>query len=239
MRNRLPLLIVAIGILAVAPSTVFAQNCPPGTVVSPGMLEVNDTAALEGDCGLEVIMNGASTKRFVQDDTPDAEHVYRVSFLIHPNDIDFDLTGTAIQAQHNILDATASTPNGNNIGVRLTFQHKKSASRYQVKAKAGVYIAGNPSKVTRKTSPAVMQLVADPAAMHLVELEWQAASADGVRDGLLRVRVDGGAWSSNTLDNFDFGIDTVKFGAVNGIDTGTTGSYFLDDFQSFRTLTTP
>jgi len=95
---------------------------------------------------------------------------------------------------------------------------KKKTGNYQVKAKAGVYISTRPDKIDRKTPPVILQAVADPPATHLVEVEWQTASALDVRDGILRIRVDDGAWSSDTVENYDFGMDLIKFGAINGGD---------------------
>jgi len=199
-------------------------------------MAVNGAAALEGNCGLEVIFDGSTTKRYVMDETPDGENTYRISFLINTNTLSMN-GPRAIQNNHNMIASEAVTPYGGKIGIQVVFMDKKKHGNYQVKVKAGVYISTNLSKISRKTGPVILQAVADPATTHLVEVEWQTASALDVRDGILRIRVDGGPWSSNTIENYDFGMDLIRFGAVNGIDATTTGSMYLDDFQSFRTLT--
>ncbi len=197
--------------------------------------DVNGSAALEGSFGFEIIMDGTSAKAFVEDQTPDNEAVYRVSFLINNNTLVMD-GPTAVANQHAIIDTTATTVDGNKIGLRLVLQDKKKLDRWQIKAKAGVTIAANPTKTTRKTAPVVVEMTADAPIDHQVDIEWQAASAAGVRDGFIRIRVDGGAWSSNTLENYGYGIETTKFGGINGVDATSTGSFYLDSFESYRTL---
>lgn len=219
-----------------APSVVGAQ-CNPGWTNGAGTMAVNGDAALEGNCGLEVTFDGSTTKRYVQDDSPDAEGVYRVSFKFNPNDLVFS-GPTALANQHHLLAATAVLPGGNEIGFQVLLHDQKTQSRYRLKVNGGVNIAAEPTRSARKPKPhVVLQSTSDPAATHLIELEWYTASGDGVRDGVIRVRANGGAWSETTLENFGFEMEFVRLGAINGIDVTTSGSYYLDDFQSFRTLT--
>jgi hypothetical protein len=195
-------------------------------------LAVNGAAALQGSYGLEIVMDGTNAKAYVEDQTPADESIYRISFLINMNDL--VMAGpTAVTNQHAIIDTTTT---GGDIGLRLVLQDKKKLSRWQIKAKAGVSISTNPTKTTRKTSPVELEPTGAAPTTHQIDIEWQEGSAPDVRDGFIRIRVDGGAWSSNTLENFDFGIDKTKFGGINGVDTTSTGSFYLDDFQSFRSL---
>jgi hypothetical protein len=200
-------------------------------------MAVNGDAALEGDCGLEVVFDGTKTKRYVQDDSPDAESVYRVSFLFNPNDLLFS-GPTAFDNQHHIIAATAIGPGGTEIGFQVILHDQKNQNRIRLKTNGGVDIPSDPGRAARKPKPhVVLQSTLDPPQTHLIEIEWHSASAPGVRDGLIRIRANGGAWSEVALENYGFEMDFVRLGAINGIDVTTSGSYYLDDFQSFRTLT--
>jgi hypothetical protein len=72
-------------------------------------------------------------------------------------------------------------------------------------------------------------------APHVIELEWQAASAAGANDGKFVLWVDGTLASSITgLDNDLRKLDMIRLGPSAGIDTGTRGVYYLDAFESRR-----
>ncbi len=210
-----------------------SAQCPGGgTVVSAGQLEVNDAAALEGECGLEVIMDGGTQKRFVLDETPDGEDTYRVSFMINPND--WATPGTGNQKQLAVVDAEAVDGDANTrAGIRVQFIRKTGL--FLVKAKGQADKPGEGLGAQRKTPNVTLQSDSDPAATHLVEVEWVAATADGVRDGILRIRANGGPWAEQTMETFGFTIERVRFGGINGIDATMQNSFYLDDFQSFRT----
>ncbi len=227
---------IMVAAMLTAFSNIEAQ-CTPGWTNTTGTLAVNGDAALEGNCGLEVSFNGTTTKHYVQDDTPNAENVYRVSFLFNPNDVAFN-GSTALANQHHIIDVGAVGPDGNEIGFQVLLHNQKTADVLRLKTNGGVDIADDPLRAARKPKPhIVLQSASAPPQTHLIEVEWYSASAPGVRDGLVRIRANGGPWSSVALENYGFGIEVARFGAINGIDATTTGSYFLDDFQSFRTLT--
>jgi len=238
MELRSTFVVILVVVVALLAQNAWAQCPSGGTVISAGQFEVVDNATegvtMEGECSLKVIMDGTTIKRFVQDDTPDGESIFRVSFIINPNDLMF--YGVGDERLHNILEAKGLDGDGvERVAFRVLFIHKKGI--YYVKLKGQ---ADRPDVVgingQRKTANAFLQLDTDPAASHNVDVEWQAASADGVRDGILRLRADGGAWQSNTLETYGFGVDVARFGAVTAIKATTTGSYYLDDFQSYRTL---
>ena len=73
--------------------------------------------------------------------------------------------------------------------------------------------------------------VAVPAGWHGVEVDWLA----GAGTGHLLLSLDGGpAFGLTGLDNELGRIDQVRWGAVGGAVSGTTGSLWLDDFDSGR-----
>ncbi len=72
-----------------------------------------------------------------------------------------------------------------------------------------------------------------PAGWHEVEVRFGA----GVGTGTLLVALDAVPFGGLTgLANATGRIDLVRFGAVGGEPAGTTGSYYLDSYESFRTL---
>jgi hypothetical protein len=72
-------------------------------------------------------------------------------------------------------------------------------------------------------------------APHQIAVEWWAASGPGAGNGGLRLSLDGVLLQTVTgVNNDTRRIDQARLGAVAGIDTGTRGVYYFDDFQSQR-----
>jgi hypothetical protein len=68
-----------------------------------------------------------------------------------------------------------------------------------------------------------------------IEIDWQASTAPGADDGFLDLWIDGHPQTGlATLDNDTLSVDHVRWGAVDGLDAGTSGSFFLDVFESRR-----
>jgi hypothetical protein len=71
-------------------------------------------------------------------------------------------------------------------------------------------------------------------APHRIEINWRAA-ASGQNDGAYALKVDGVTQVSHAgLDNDSRLIDQVRLGAVGGIDAGTSGIVYFDEFASWR-----
>jgi hypothetical protein len=57
---------------------------------------------------------------------------------------------------------------------------------------------------------------------HPIEIDWQAATASSANDGSLIFWIDGIQKASIAgVDNDTKRIDSLRFGAVSGVDTGT------------------
>jgi hypothetical protein len=70
---------------------------------------------------------------------------------------------------------------------------------------------------------------------NLIEIEWRAASADGANDGFTTLWINGVRQVDLTgLDNDSRRVDSIRIGAVGGIDSGTRGTIFFDEFESYR-----
>ena len=70
---------------------------------------------------------------------------------------------------------------------------------------------------------------------HYLEIDWKASTATGAYNGGLAFWIDGVQQANLTgIDNDTRKIDQARLGAVNGIDSGTRGTYYFDAFESRR-----
>lgn len=70
---------------------------------------------------------------------------------------------------------------------------------------------------------------------HVIELEWQGASAPAANDGFLSFWIDGVLMGTiSGVDNDTHRLDQARLGATSGLDAGTLGSMFFDQFESRR-----
>lgn len=201
-------------------TSIFADGFESGTlsawsasVTDSGDLSVTTNAALVGARGLQALIDGTGTI-YVTDNTPASEPSYRAQFRLDPNslvmsnDEAFDLLG---------LDTSTTAV------VRV--QLRRTAGSYRLQ----FLLIDNGGTV--RVSPNTV--ISD--APHTVQLDWRANSTAGATDGSAVLSVDG--VPSVTMSGAQVGsrrIDRVRFGAISSIDAGTSGTFFLDDFQSFR-----
>ncbi len=193
-----------------AAATAFAAND----------LTVNPDAAIVGVYGLEVLVDGSTNSAYVADSSPADEKVYRLEFRIRHNSLAMD-TGTG----HLILLGRRGEPSLNNI--RIFIKELGSPPSYKITARVKKDGAGtaNCGKFTMGSLGS------------RVGLEWAAASAPGANDGFCRLLKNGGVQFENlSIDNDTLEVDNVRFGVPQGVSANTTGSYYLDEFSSFRTL---
>jgi len=180
-----------------------------------GTLDVTIGARYVGDYGLEIVVDDQSPT-YVQDDTPADEMRYRVRFYVRLNPLamtatdEFDLfTGFA-------LDTTPV--------LRLTVYNDGTDHMLRF--------------VTREdgggdTTPGAGIVLAN--GWRAIEIDWQASTAPGADDGFLDLWVDGHPQTGlAALDNDTMSIDNVRWGAIDSIDVGTNGSFYLDAFESRR-----
>ena len=72
-------------------------------------------------------------------------------------------------------------------------------------------------------------------APHALELDWRAATAAGANNGGLTLWIDGQQRADLPgLDNDTRRVDQVHLGPLAGIDAGTSGTEYFDDFVSRR-----
>ncbi len=202
-----------------------------GTNVMAASLTVNAGAKLEGNFGLEVIMDGVADSAFVRDNTPDNETIYRATWLLDWNDLDFASTSgpgsthamfkgwdndmpAGVQRQHLVVGLRYTLTGERRLWCKAV--HAGTGAGYYTEWGLPAGAAGYPAQI----------LVEFDQASDVVSLCRQNAFA-----GSTMVCVD--------ITGADLGthnIDSAQLGAAGGSDAGTTGSYFIDSFESYRTL---
>ncbi len=75
-----------------------------------------------------------------------------------------------------------------------------------------------------------------PAGWNLVEVEWEARAVTGHLVVRLNRAPGLGFVGLSGLTNGTLRIETVRLGAVAGVDSVVSGWLYLDEYASFRTL---
>jgi hypothetical protein len=201
------------GFSIVAAFVAVALLC--ATPAIAGTLDVHAGARYVGDFGLEIIVDDLSPT-YVQDDTPADEARYRARFYVR-------LTPLAMAAvdEYELFTAFAldTTP-----VLRLTVYNDGTDHllRFVAREDGG-----------GDTTPGAGIVLAN--GWRTIEIDWQASTAPGADDGFLDLWIDGHPQTGlATLDNDTLSVDHVRWGAVDGLDAGTSGSFFLDVFESRR-----
>jgi hypothetical protein len=183
-----------------------------------GNLSASSTAALVGSQGMQALIND-NNSIYVIDDSPSAEPHYRVRFYFDPNTI-----AMASNDAHLIFLGRAA--NGTTTGTTLLqVELRFSGGKYQIRA----LILDD---ATTFTSSGWFTISDAP---HPIELDWRASTAAGANNGGLTLWTDGVQRANITgIDNDTRRIESVRLGALTGIDTGTRGTYYFDAFESRR-----
>jgi hypothetical protein len=184
-----------------------------GSSTDAGDLSVSLSAALVGSQGLQAVIDDTNAI-YVTDDRPNAEPRYRARFYFDPNSISM-ANGDA----HIILRGYS----GSTIVLRAEFGF--SAGAYQLRA----------ALLNDGTTWTESNWFPLSDAPHSIELDWRAASAVNTNDGGLTLWIDGTPQANLTgVDNDTRRMDRIWLGATASLDTGTSGTYFFDAFESRR-----
>ena len=201
------------GFSIVAAFVAVALLCVTSAIA--GTLNVTNGARYVGDYGLEIVVDDLSPT-YVQDDTPADEARYRARFYVRMNPL--AMAGTD---EFDLFTAFAgdSTP-----VLRLTVYNDGTDHllRFVTREDGG-----------GDTTPGAGIVLAN--GWRTIEIDWQASTAPGADDGFLDLWLDGHPQTGLAiLDNDTLSVDHVRWGAVDGLDAGTNGSFFLDAFESRR-----
>jgi hypothetical protein len=152
---------------------------------------------------------------YVTDNTPNAEPRYRARFYFDPNSIPMT-SGNA----HYILYGYSGAST-----VVLRIEFRRSSGLYQLRA----------ALLNDGTTWTNSSWFTIGDAPHYVEIDWRASTAAGANNGYLTFWIDGAQQANLTgVNNDTRRIDSVRLGAVAGIDSGTRGTYYFDAFVSRR-----
>jgi uncharacterized repeat protein (TIGR01451 family) len=180
-------------------------------------LKVTRSAGYHGSFGLLVRL-GELAPQFVQDDSPIAESRYRARFYVRLPRLKM--------AEGDEFDLfTALSPAGQlKMKLMLAARGGHTTLRMAVVLDDGSVVA----------TPAGDEVTLLPH-WNVIEIGWQAASAPGADDGALDLLVNGQPQPSLAgLDTDEARIGLVRWGAVAGLDAGTSGAFALDEFVSRR-----
>ena len=203
------------------PDLIFEEGFESGnftawtsSVTNNGALSVSTAAALQQTYGMRAGVN-SNTSIYVTDSSPANEARYRSRFYFNPNSITM-ASGNA----HYLLYGLTGT---GVVTVRLEFGW--SGTSYRIRA------AASNNSTTFTTTP----WFNISNAPHYIEIDWRAATGSGTNDGGLTLWVDGTQRANLTgINNNTRRIESVRFGAVAGIDSGTRGATYFDAFRSSR-----
>ncbi len=180
--------------------------------IDGGDLSAHTDAKIHGNYGLKAVIDDTNTI-YVRDNTPVAEKRYRVRFYIDPN--------TLTMADNDSL---------------YPFFAWDSAWQGEfdifLERSSGVYnIAVSITKDTVAPVASARYPITD--APHWVEVDWKASSAPGADNGFITLWIDGVLKETiANVDNDTKQLDHITFGSTIREGTGTSGTLYLDDFES-------
>jgi hypothetical protein len=203
-----------------APNLIFADGFEGGdssawsTVKGNGDLQVTSAAAMAGAWGMEAIVNDTATL-YVTDWSPFQDPTYNARLALDPNNLTM-LDGRS----HAILQGLMGS---SQVILRVEMQYRLGS--YEIRA-GTIDLDG----IWRNTA---WHAITNEA--HTVEVNWRATNM-WPPDGSLSLAVDGSILETlGGISNSGRQIDLVRLGAVAGLDAGTLGSMYFDEFESWRT----
>jgi hypothetical protein len=183
-------------------------------------------ARFSQNCGAQVsVTAGDATAAFVQDNSPASEATYRARFYVNLRTLqmqsgdEFDLF-----AAYNGTDPVPPATSGNAV-LRLVVRQTGGTRQLSMFARL------NSGTELEMSAPVTLA-----NGWRSIEIDWAAATAPGANNGRLGLWVDGAAKTTGlgSLNNDTLAINYVRWGAVAGLDAGTSGTFRLDDFASQR-----
>lgn len=202
------------------PDMIFANGFESGdlsgwssSITDNGDLGVSKGAALVGSYGLQAKVND-SNPIYVEDDTPSSENRYRARFYFDPNSI--------TMTEGDTLGLFGGYTSNSDAAFRVDLVRSQGDYRIQAFAVKDDGTAVNTSQVIISNAP------------HMVEMDWQAASATGALNGSFILWVDGAQVQVTGIDNDALRIEFVRLGVLEAPYTTSRGKVYFDSFESHR-----
>ncbi|MDQ3006221.1 MAG: hypothetical protein M3R47_12680, partial [Chloroflexota bacterium] len=178
-----------------------------------GDLSFSPAAALVGGLGLQAVVDD-SNSLYVADDRPNSELRYRARVHFDPNSMAMG-NGEAFNIFHGFVGTNTPV-----MRVEFAISSNIYVLRGSVLDDSGAWVRTNWFPISD--------------APHSIEVDWRAKTS-AANNGGLTLWIDGAQQVDLTgVDNDTRRIDLVRLGAVGGIDSGTSGTFFLDTFESRR-----
>lgn len=196
-----------------------------GAAWAANTVTVTAGAALQGNFGMSVNFDGSTNNAYVEDQSPNDESVYHVTFTAHRNTWD-----PANTASFYVLTARNGEPAINN-SIRFYVRENPAApGTYHARA-----IARWDNLTWRQVGCGNFG-----AVEQTYEIIWKRSSGVDTNDGEITCLRNGVAPPANTftaLDNDEMAVDSIRFGFFQSapLNQTATGSFYLDDFISTRT----
>jgi len=217
-------LLVLAGTAAASANSVRVPN--GGTPEGPNPCAVANPngARFSQSCGAQVsVTAGDSTPAYVQDNSPSAEPAYRARFYINLRTLQMSSAERfEVFAAYDGVDPVPPANAGNAV-LKLVVQQTGAAKELVL--------------VARTDSGAEIESAAFPlfAGWRSIEIDWAKATSVGSNNGRLGLWIDGSVKTGLTgLDNDTLSVNYSRWGALNGLDAGTSGTFRMDDFASQR-----
>ena len=205
----------------------LAILCASTGAMADNTVAVTAQAALNGtNFGLSVNLDGSNTLAYVSSDHPNQEKVYRARFWIDQRNLQIP-EGTAGTNHIRFFIGVDQEGAGQHLVGFLTKSDDDHNFHFIVWAESdtpndfknggNIFLGGQPRQV---------------------EVEWAAASAPSADDGFVQItRVDNPAQTDgrSDLDNDTIEMDRFRIG-VFANPVALTDFYYMDEFESFRTL---
>ncbi len=193
-----------------------------GSAFGAASLAVTAPAAMNGTSfGLAVTLDGvAGGPAYVQDATPNSEGTFRALFWLQPN------TMTADATQHSHTLYSVHNPGDGVAVVRLDL-YRLSGGTMRVR----LACRQDDGSYERTTLITLGPVGAEPDRE--LQMEW----GSGAGTGFCRLTRFGGANPSveiTDLDNDTLSVRRARLGATFSVDADVTGTYFVDEYRSFR-----
>jgi len=192
-----------------------------------GKLSVQPGAKRNGVFGLSLNVTGlpppaTKAKIWVKDTSPEAEENYHARFSFKLNDL-------AVATDPRILRIMAGRLAGDPASRPFELRLRYAAGAWQVygivRDNAGKGFQTPPLPIGREWVT--------------IALDWWRASGPGNANGFLRLEVDGAEAESVGVQNDAVRIDGVQLGFVGGVGLSSTGTCYVDDFESTRQIVPP
>ena len=185
-------------------------------------LEVTEEAALQRSMfGLQLTLGGgegAKKRAFVETREPKREKGIFVNLRFHANRMRL-----AEEELLGLVRMRGKRRGQVRLSVQGTEKKKKLMLLLEVRDDAGSWLPGAQATIKNNLD-------------YFIEIGWMAATEPGVADGGVSLSLNRKLKGKNRLvDNDQAQIDQIRIGAVRLVDVASTGSYYLDEFELFRT----